>query len=58
MTKKRKKSQKRYDKIVLCARCGIPRKVTRTEVVLCTDCRYVLSEAERALWSEKKAVAA
>jgi ribosomal protein S14 len=46
------------DKYVSCARCGQKRKYTRKDVVLCCDCRYVLSEGEKELWSSKKVKAA
>lgn len=35
-----------------CARCGFIR-TTHTGAVVCTDCRYVMSKEEWAIWSGK-----
>jgi hypothetical protein len=40
-----------------CARCGILRKQVKGPNVLCTDCRYVLTEEERKMWNREPVAA-
>lgn len=42
---------KRPSEILTCKRCGLERSRGGNSAALCSDCRLVLTSAEKALWA-------